>query len=218
MVSGSGRLTGSAFVTNLHRSGQDFQSQTQPLCINGEHLTRTDAFQYLGVSITSNLTWTDHILKLSYNVRRLSLTVKRLKSLGTPTSSILTFVKACILHHFTYCSPVIFPGLLSKDFLVLKRSIRLLSKCSNISYNSIVDLIVDLHFRSCDTLSRRILSDDSHPLHSVLSNHTSKRNTRQSFTHMVTRTSTLKNSCVPYLYRYLTNPVKIVKELVSTFS
>ena len=178
-------------VFNLRRGckRQELLSLTPPLLINANPLARTDTFQYLGVSVASNLTWSDHIIKLSHKIRRLSFALKRLKSVGTPKSSILTFLKACILPHVTYCSPVIFPGLLSKDFTILKRSIKLLSKCSSVPYSYLVSLIVDLHFRSCDHLAQRILTDVSHPLHSALFSQSPKRTTRGSFTCMLTRTS-----------------------------
>ncbi len=62
-----------------------------------------------------------------------------------------------------YCSPIIFPGLLNKDFASIKKCICLLSTSSGVAYTRICKVVISQHFNSCTRLSTSIINNPFHP-------------------------------------------------------
>ena len=174
-------------------------------------------FTYLGVKLSDTLSWSSHVEGISLKIIRLSHYVRRLRSLEFPQTVILTFIRSCVIPLITYCSPAIFPGLNKLDFSVLRHSIRLLCMVGRISYKSIIDRIVSLHFNSCDRFITHIFRTPSHPLHDILNSCTALSSTRRQHRHIYARTSLYKNSVVPYLARFLTSPTVPLADLYSSF-
>ena len=136
-------------------------------------------------------------------IRRLCYVVRLLFSFGVDPRLVRTFVFACAVPTVSYWSPVVFCGLHSRDFAVLRRCLKLLSKCSRIQYNDMVECVTEKHFAACDRLTTNILEDPTHPLHCILAPCLVKRPTRRPATPLFARTSAYKNSLLPYLSRYL---------------
>ena len=125
--------------------------------------------KYLGVTFSSDLSWSSHVLLLSKKVYRLTYYIKRLHAFGITRHLLLQFVNSCILPIILYCSSLFFPGLSRKDFAVLQIVLKAFSKVCGESFQVIIDMVVDRHLKSCKLLSGCILSDTNHPLHSCLS-------------------------------------------------
>ena len=187
---------------------------TPHLQINGVNLKRIGTMKYLGVHITQNLSWSVHVSSIFTTVRKLCFYIRRLRSAGTPPSHIANFTTMCVLPHITYCSPVIFAGLLKKDYRILRRAIKLISRCGMLPYDSVVDSIMKIHVKSCEKFSTKIIEDPSHPLHDDFTSHMSRRVTRRPFRHMYTKTSAFRGSILPYLCRFRTNTSFVMEELV----
>ena len=117
------------------------------------------------------------------------------------------FVFCCILPHILYCSPVVFCGLLSKDWKIISSCLKLTATCSRISLTRLQEFVISKHLSSCEVFASKILSDAQHPLHSFLSNSRLPRPSRSSFKHIFARTNAYKNSVIPYLARFLTKKV-----------
>ncbi len=162
------------------------------------------SFRYLGVTLASNLSFTLHIEGLFIKVRKLLYYIRRLRSYRTPQALIWRFIDACVLPLILYCSPVIFPALLKKDLVIIKRILRMLSSAAGFSYAFLADLIIQRHFKTVKQFADRILSEVAHPLHSELMAAKSSRTMRRGFHHMSCRTSAYQHSVLPFLARYLT--------------
>ncbi len=67
--------------------------------------------------------WTAKVGDILRKCVRLSLFVKKLRRLSTPTEFSPKFVETFALPLILYCSPAIFPGLLKHDFAMLRCSI-----------------------------------------------------------------------------------------------
>jgi hypothetical protein len=171
-----------------------------------EAFQRVKFSKYLGVMISEDFSWAIHMDSLFKKCRRLSYYVKRLRSYRVPSSTIWKFVDSCILPNILYCSPVIYPGLLKKDFVVFKRLIKLVSTVSLFPFDKLCDIIIKRHFSASSNLANNILNDMNHPLFESLNNCRCIRSLRATFTHQACRTTTYKNSVIPFLSRFLSNP------------
>ena len=142
---------------------------TSSLCslsINGTPIPQAQKSKYLGVYLSFNLRWSDHISFVFTKVRKLSFYVRRVRSFSTLQFLVGRFVFCCILPHILYCSPVVFCGVLSKDWKIISRCPKLIAKCSGISMTRLQEFIISKHLSSCELFPSKILSDAQHPLHS----------------------------------------------------
>ena len=181
--------------------------------VNNQRIPKADHVKYLGVTLSHNLSWSLHVENVFTKVRRLSFYAFRLRKLSVPSNLILKFVITCIIPHWLYCSPVIFPGLKQKDLTLLSRSLKLLARYSGIDKNALVDFIICKHFEACDRFIDRITRDEDHCLHHDIMKAVSHPRTRSTFQLLFARTSTYRNSIVPYLARLLVNRTPIVHSL-----
>ncbi len=120
--------------------------------INGEALSREQTVKYL-VHFTSNLTWSTHIDSVLIQYLKISFFIRRLRSMNVHKALLWRIVSAYAIPIILYCSPIIFPGLLNKDFASIKKCIRLLSTSSGVTYTHICKVLISQHFNSCTCLS-----------------------------------------------------------------
>jgi hypothetical protein len=200
----------SLLPTESHRT---LHESFQPFFIDDQLVPPTLSSKYLGIILTHNLSWSPHVIHTFCNVRKLCFFALRLRTLRVPYALILRFVNACILPHWLYCSPVIYPGLLKKDYNLFNRSIKFISKCSGVSRKLLVETITIRHKRCCEQLSSKIISDSSHPLHKELSFAFSIPSTRSKYKLLASRTSIYRNSFLPYIARFLVSPESVIEDL-----
>ena len=110
------------------------------LLINGSTLTQCNVFNFLGIQINQNLTWTDHIKSTSLKISR---SLGRLKSLKhfLPTKILLTLYNTTILPHFHY-------GILawgSKANLISKLQKKSIRTITNSRYNAHTEPLLKQH-------------------------------------------------------------------------
>ena len=123
-------------------------------CAIGDSLINTvSKVKYLGVIFSSDLSWSSHVLLLSKKVYCLTYYIKRLHAFGITRHLLLQFVNSFILPIILYCSPLFFPRLLRKDFALLKRVLKAVSKVCGESFEVIINMVVDRHFKSCVLLA-----------------------------------------------------------------
>ncbi|CAH8500208.1 unnamed protein product [Schistosoma mattheei] len=127
-------------------------------CIIGDSLINSvSKINYLGVTFSADLSWYSHFLSLPKKVFRLTYYIKRLHALGITRHLLLQFVNSCILPIILYCSPLLFPGILRKDFAVLRRVLKAVSKTCGESFEVIINMVVDRHLKPCKRLAGVIL-------------------------------------------------------------
>jgi hypothetical protein len=189
----------------IFRSTRSEISPHVPVLLNDRQLDDLDSVKYLGLTFSSNLTWSFHIEDIYKKCLRLSFYIRRLNSIFVPNNVIHRFVDACVIPIIIYASPIVFPGLLKKDFVVLKRAIKSIARASGILYDQICKFVVKRHFSFCTNFSQKILDDHTHPLYPTLNNARSIRNTRSNFCLIYSRTETYRTSPIPYLARILLN-------------
>ena len=190
-------------IFTVNQKCLDLQQHTT---LNDHNLNIVKDVKYLGVTFSSNLTWSSHIEYLYKKCLRLSFYIRRLITSKVPRSVIKKFVDSCVLPIILYASPITMPGLLKKDITLLRRAIKLITKPSGIDYNVTCGIIIDRHISECMNFCYRILNDSNHPLHIALNNTRSYGNTRRNFTHVFARTTMFYRSPIPYLARLLSDP------------
>ena len=200
-------------IFSLSKSRPHAMDTPPPVQISLNPMPRVFYVNYLGVILSNNLSWSPHIFEIFCKVRRLTFYTLRLRMLSVPHHLILKFINACILPLWLYCSPVIFAGLLHKDAHMISRSLRHLSKCSGVSFDYLVDTLISRHFDASSKFSRKILYDPTHPLYVYFSKVVSFSTTRSLFRLLPARTSSYRNSVLPYLARCLVNPEQCKSDL-----
>ncbi len=171
--------------------------------INGNTLSEVESVTYHGDTFSYNAKWTAHVEDIFRKCERLSFFVKKLRRLSTPVEFIRKFVETCVLPLILYFSPAIFPGLLKHDFALLKRSIKLFSQVSGLSFSCLTNLVCERHIRTSSDFAERILGDHQHPLHDDLSKARSRTSTRSRFKLLPSKTTAYRNSVLPVLSRLL---------------
>ncbi|CAH8590013.1 unnamed protein product [Schistosoma haematobium] len=170
---------------------------------------------YFGVTFSSDLSWSSHVLLLSKKVFRLTYYIKRLHALGITRHLLLQFVNSCILPIILYCSSLFFPGLLRKDFTVLRRVLKAVNKMCSESLEVIINMVVDRHLKSYKLPVGVILSDTNHPLHSYLSPCISSGRTRRNYIKIQARKKKYESSIIPYLTNILCDEQVVRVNLVN---
>ncbi|CAH8591943.1 unnamed protein product [Schistosoma margrebowiei] len=185
-------------------------------CTIGDSLINSvSKVNYLGVTFSSVLSWCSHVLSLSKKVFRLTYYIKRLHALGITRHLLLQFLNSCVLPIILYCSSLFFPGLLRKDFAVLRRVLKAVSKMCGESFEVIINMVVDRHLKSCKLLAGVILSDTSHPIHPYISPSISSGRTRRNYIKIRARKEKYKSSIIPYLANILCDEQVVRNNLVN---
>ncbi|CAH8875381.1 unnamed protein product [Trichobilharzia szidati] len=174
--------------------------------------------KYLGLVLSSDLSWSSHVLAISQRIFRLTFYIRKLRHSGITQPLLLQFVNSCILPILLYCSPLFFPGLLKKDYVIIRRTLRTVSRSSGIPLGHIDGIVIDRHLMSCNRFARGILSDSEHPLYPQLPPCVSSGKTRSLFRRLYARTSKYKNSTIPYLARTLCDENSVRNELTNLLS
>ena len=101
------------------------------LNINGINIEQCSTFNFLGLTLNQNLTWNDHIRKISLKIARSIGQLKNLKHF-LPSRILTTLYNSLILPHFQYS--ILIWGSQSKKLLKLqKKAIRVIT---NSKYNA----------------------------------------------------------------------------------
>ncbi len=116
--------------------------------INGNVLSMVVSVTYLGVIFARNTNWTKHVEEIFRKCVRLSL-------FGNLRGK---FAEACVIPIILYCSPAIFSGLLKQDFALLRRSTKLISNVSGVSFSYLANLVCERHTKASSDFAAWILA------------------------------------------------------------
>ena len=154
------------FTFKHRRDLHELVSSHDACSIEGSEIETNSSVKYLGLVLSSDLSWSSHILSISKKMFRLTFYIKKLRQSGITQSLLLLFVNSCILPIVLYCSPLIFPGLLKKDYIILRRVLNAVSRACGMPLRELANIIVERHIKSCTNWAKVVLSDPLHPLYS----------------------------------------------------
>jgi len=108
--------------------------------------------------------------------RKLCYYVRRPRQFNLPQSYVFQFVQACILSVVLNCSPAVFPGLMVKDCVILRRQLRPVAGVDALPYEQLVDVLVKRHSDDC-----KLLVNTNHQQYPAHSPAITTRNSRQQY-------------------------------------
>ena len=135
-------LTQKNAVSYLFLSRKKLHSFPPPcLSLNGSQLNHVQSYKYLGVQITSDLMWSDHIVKICNKTRKLIGILYRSFYKHSSSSTMLKLYSSFIRPHLEYATAVWDP-FLKRDIELLegvqKFGLKVCTKSWNCSYEELL--------------------------------------------------------------------------------
>ena len=151
------------------------KAQLAPIVVDNKELHCVDSAKLLGVTISNNLTWNEHIDQAIKKASKRMYFLIQLRRAKVPRNEIILFYASCIGSVLTYPSPVFFyalPMYLKKDLeRVEKRALATI--CPGLTHKDALELsnivsINDYIAGLCNKTFTSIVNDETHRLHSML--------------------------------------------------
>ena len=100
------------------------EEEHAPLHINGSVVEKVSCFRFLGVNISSHLTWSVHTDKVVKAARKRLFFLRRLKKFGMESVILTNFYRCTIESILTGCITVWYGSCTAKDRKVLRSVVR----------------------------------------------------------------------------------------------
>ena len=151
------------------------EPQFAPIVVYGKELERVTSAKLPGLTISSNLTWKEHISDVIKKASKRQYLLVQLKRSRVPRHDMSTFYTACIRSVLTYAAPAFFDALPKylKDELVRveKRAMSII--CPGLPYQETIELvnivpIVDFITGLCSNTFDTIIKDPEHRLNRLI--------------------------------------------------
>ena len=94
----------------ISRKSSSFTSSLPSLFLAGVSLEQVQLFKYLGVVISSHLSWSDHVLHVTAKARKSIGVIYRNFYRHSSPATLLQLYKSIVLPQLTYCSSVWAPS------------------------------------------------------------------------------------------------------------
>ena len=129
----------------ITRKSSQFVFSLPPVTLNSTPIELVSSFKYLGVIISSNLSWSLHIQSVSSKVRKLTGMIYRNFYKSSSPQILLKLYNALVLPHFNYCSSVWSPPDSSVNSSLLDStnyfSLKVCSKIWSLNYHSLISYL-----------------------------------------------------------------------------
>ncbi len=122
-------------------------------------MERVSSFKYLGVNISEDLTWTEHIQTQVKKARQRLYHLRQLRKFRVSPAILKTFYSGAIESALTQCISVWYGNSLNQDCKALQRVVRLAER---ISWSALPSLR-DIYLKRCKSRAAKILKDSNHP-------------------------------------------------------
>ena len=90
----------------ISRKSPTFLASIPPLCLNNSQLDFVTSFKYLGIIISSNLSWSLHIQSICSKARQIIGVIYHSFYQHASPQTLFTLYRSLVLLHLTYCSSV----------------------------------------------------------------------------------------------------------------
>jgi len=147
----------------------------EPIVVDGKELELVNNTKLLGVIISNNLTWNDHINEVIRKVSKRLYFLIQLKRANVAARDLVLFYSTCIRSIIDYAIPVFYhalPQYLKEELIRLeKRAVSIILPRLTYSLACIelgIKPISDHHKELCSKLFNSIVNNSNHKLHSLL--------------------------------------------------
>ena len=174
------------------------------IIVNGNPIERVPSVKLLGLNISSDLKWNNHISEIVKKTSTRLYFLRQLKRANIATKELITFYTTCIRPIIEYACPTFHNGLpkyLSDDLERLqKRALRIILPSANYTDALEACNLVSLYDRRevlTTSLFREICNDSDHKLHHLLPEVNKCRlnlRRKRTFNVPICKTNRLKNS------------------------
>ena len=137
------------------------KTPTPPLFIDGVEVERVDSFKFLGIHISSDLTWGVHVSHLQKTAQQRLFFLRRLRGFGLDTVVLVRFYRAVIESILTLSITVWYGNAALSDRDSLDKVRRTASKIIGTDLPSLDSIYEQRLMKK----ARAIIRDDSHPGH-----------------------------------------------------
>ena len=90
----------------ISKKSPTFLASLPPPCLNNSQLDLVTSFKYLGIIISSNLSWSLHIQSICSKARQIIGVIYRSLYQHASPQTFFTQYRSLVLPHLTYCSSV----------------------------------------------------------------------------------------------------------------
>ena len=109
------------YMAVSHKS-LSFLTSLPPLFVNGSQLEQVKSFKYLGIIITSNLSWSPHIQSVHSKACQTIGIIYCNFYMHACLHTLLTLCRFLVIPYFSYCSSVWDPPVISINAEILKKT------------------------------------------------------------------------------------------------
>jgi hypothetical protein len=124
-----------------------------------------ESFKFLGVHITSKLSWSKHTKTVVKRTRQRPLPLRRLKRFGMGPQILKKFYSCTIESILTGCITAWYGNCSASDGKVLQRIMRMVQYVTGAK----LPALQDIYSRRCQKKALKIVKDSSHPSHRLFS-------------------------------------------------
>ena len=174
------------------------QGEHAPIHIGGTAVERVKSFRFLGINISEDLSWTHHIGVVTRTAKQRLFFLRRLRKFGMDCTVLTNFYRCTIESILTGGITTWFGNSTAQDRKTLQRVVKSAQRITRTALPS----IQDLYSQRCRRKAKRIISDPSHPCHSLFSLLPSGRRYKS----IRSRTSRYRDSFYPHAIRMLNCP------------
>lgn len=139
------------------------KTSISPLVIDGSEVERVDCFKFLGIHISSDLTWSAHVEHCVAKAQRRLFFLRRLKSFHLETSLLVKFYHTVIESILLLSVTVWYGSTTVEDRRLLDSVVASASRIIGIR----LPPLDDVYWRRLDKRVERIMDDQSHPAHGL---------------------------------------------------
>jgi len=133
----------------------------EPISINGEDVKIVDTFKFLGIWISANLDWSEHITHCVKKGQQRLYVLRSLRTFSVGRAVLIKFYRAVIESVLTLSITVWYGNGTVADRRRLQQVVKSASYIIGIKLPS----IEKLYRKRCLTRARAIMKDESHPAH-----------------------------------------------------
>lgn len=192
---------------HLNYSDSFVEKIKENLIVNNSKIPRVEKVKYLGIIITQDLKWKQHINQI---VKKVNLTIKGLAKIipfMDMKKKIILF-NTFVIPNILYASQIWGNSLGLKQKYKIKKLINFYSRISNIPKEELLIVLNNQYKERFRKYVESIISNSGHPLYKTFeetkSRHTS---TRQTWSELYCRTESYRRSFVPTAVTYLRNGI-----------